>query len=115
MLKKIMVLASMALAVAMVVTPVEAGVGGCGPRSGVGGCRPGWQATAYNVPEVQSPSILDRMGGALPLQVRILLKGLLSPTTSPASQPMVVAQPGTATIEGVGGCGPRRGVGGCRL
>ena len=117
MLKRVMVLAFMTLAAALVVAPVEAGVGGCGPRGGVGGCGPGgWMATVYIAPETrETPSFLDRLDTVLPLQVRILLRGLLNPTTSPATQPVVIEQPGTTTIEGVGGCGPRRGVGGCKF
>jgi len=115
MFKKTATLAVMALiSISVSIPVVEAGVGGCGPRSGVGGCLPGgsgtWTLSAPTV-DTQVSETPRPIEDFLPVYVRIMSRIVFGrPGTTPAPAPA-----GDNTTLGVGGCGPRAGVGGCKL
>lgn len=67
-----------ALAIMMVIAlaasqPAVAGVGGCRTL----GCPGGWNLEVV-APQEQTPSVLDTVGGALPLDVYAFLKALFT-------------------------------------
>ena len=108
MFRKMAVLAAMVLVAAMAAQPAMAGVGGCSPRPGVGGC---WQLSTTNTPTSYIPVVLDSIRGAVPADMVAALKALYE--GKQARTP--IQQPGTVTTQGVGGCRPLPGVGGCWL
>jgi hypothetical protein len=106
--RKMAVVALVAVAAMLAMSqPAIAGVGGCYPRPGVGGC---WQ---LNTPQQtpNAPSVLDNLGGAIPYDWIAVAKGLLAGRQDGGT----LKQPGTITTQGVGGCIPKPGVGGCFL
>ena len=106
-MKKAMVLAIVAMVAMLAVSqPAMAGVGGCSPRPGVGGC---WQLSTNQAPA--TPSVLDNLGGAIPYHVIAAAKALLNGSKDNGG----LKQSGSTTSQGVGGCFPRPGVGGCIL
>jgi len=107
--KKLAVLMAVAVVAVLVSQPAVAGVGGCGARIGVGGC---WQANV-NTKVTTTPSLLDTLDGALPVQMTSLLKAMFGRTNADQKGPQ--QDDPIATDSGVGGCGPRIGVGGCWL
>ncbi len=107
--RKMLALTALVLVVAVVSDPALAGVGGC-RRPGVGGCSDGgWEITVNNQP-TNTPSVLDYLRGAVPTHVITLFKVMFT-TEVVLTQP----QPLDIISEGVGGCRPRPGVGGCVL
>lgn len=109
MFRKSMVLTALVLVVAMVSEPALAGVGGC-RLPGVGGCGSGgWELNANNEP-TNTPSVLEYLRGAVPTHVITLLQVMFT-------SEIVISDPEETPIisDGVGGCRPRPGVGGCVL
>lgn len=106
----LMVMAAIAM---MAAQPASAGVGGC-RIPGVGGCEPGggWQLNAAGGPAERTPSVLDRLAGALPVDVIVMLELIFGETPGTIEQPQ-----DDPTISGVGGCrilgSCACGVGGC--
>jgi len=109
MFRKMAVLGSMVLVVMMVAQPAMAGVGGCRPLPGVGGC---WQLSTTTTPTSFVPVLLDSMRGAVPADLIAAAKALHEGRQSQEQKP-TIAQPGDTTTQGVGGCRPLPGVGGC--
>ncbi len=65
-----------------------------------------------------APSTFDRiLDSALPWQASVLVRILIGgPVVTPAEEGMNPEQPSfETTANGVGGCSPRAGVGGCKL
>jgi len=108
MFRKMAVLGAMVVVAMMVAQPAQAGVGGCRPLPGVGGC---WQLTATNTPTSFVPAVLDSIRGAVPADVVAAMKALYD--GKQVRTPL--QQPGDTTTQGVGGCRPIPGVGGCWL
>jgi hypothetical protein len=107
--KRIALFSLVALTIlALSVPPALAGVGGCRTgRFGVGGCYEATPASDKQAkqdrPEKVKPSMLDSLSFIIPGHLVALAKGLLAKDKSDKQ----------ATIEGVGGCRSRFGVGGC--
>jgi len=107
MFRKMAVLGALVLVAMMAAQPAMAGVGGCRPLPGVGGC---WQLSTTTTPTSFVPVLLDGMRGAVPADLVAAAKALYEGKKSDK-----IAQPGDQTSQGVGGCRPLPGVGGCWL
>lgn len=106
MVRKLVVGAVVVMAVAMMAAqPVEAGVGGCAPRPGVGGCSLKAQVSNGGL-------ILDALKGAVRADILAYMKSLIENGKHSKGQ---VSTGGTQTDNGLGGCRPLPGVGGCAL
>ncbi len=110
--KKLAILMAVAVIAVMVSEPAMAGVGGCGPRNGVGGC---WMVTT-NTRVATSPTLLESLDGALPVQMTAFLRAMFGQGHGQhQGQSLPQQDDPLVTDTGVGGCGPRIGVGGCWL
>jgi len=110
--KKLAILMAVAAVAVMFSAPATAGVGGCGPRIGVGGCGPGgWQVNT-NTRVTTTPTLLESLDGALPVQMTAFLRAMFGKTQG---QNVPQQDDPLVTDTGVGGCSPRIGVGGCWL
>lgn len=107
--KKMAAAALMILAATLMAQPAMAGVGGCGKLVGVGGCGSG-QLTS-NAPGGGVPVWLDTLQGAVRADYIAAIKALIDSGKKGGA----IEQGGTQTSDGVGGCSPWIGVGGCKL
>jgi len=102
-----MACAVMVMAVAaMASQPAMAGVGGCRPLPGVGGC-------ALDAKISNGGHLLDALRGAIRADFLAYMKSLVESGKSISKGE--IRQGGTQVDEGVGGCRPLPGVGGCAL
>ena len=62
-----------------------------------------------------SPSTFDRIVEALPYQISTLVRILVNGPVATPAEDMTLEQTFETTANGVGGCSPRAGVGGCKL
>ena len=107
MVRKLMVGAVMVMAVAVMASqPAEAGVGGCSPFIGVGGCKLDAKIPITGV-------VLDALKGAVRADFLAYMKSLIDANKHNTKGDII--QGGTQTSDGVGGCNPLFGVGGCKL
>lgn len=107
--KKVAAAAIMVLVAGVASQPAMAGVGGCNPLFGVGGC--GWGQLTSNAPTSNVPALIDSLRGAVRADYLSILKTLLDE----AKRGGQIQPGGTQTDNGVGGCNPLFGVGGCKL
>src|SRR5262245_17444116 len=108
MLKKVAALAVVAMIAMLAASqPAMAGVGGCSPRPGGAGCR----QLPRSWPLGKTPVRVDNLPGVHSYDVIAAIKALAAGKKDSGT----LQQPGDTTIQGVGGCIPRPGVGGCLL
>lgn len=110
-MKKIAMLALVAVVALMASQPAVAGVGGCRPNCG-------WALDSNNpLEDARTPSLVDRLNNVLSTEMVAFLRVVFD--NSPVQDAGTLEQqPGDLTTQGVGGCyrltgcGPC-GVGGC--